>query len=424
MTRQVMEVRQGQLGMEKTIPPFKTLLMRHRPVTNFNRFWVVSGFTINKSGNPNSYILIMAADDNNKPIITSNSKINGDYIEVDHLNFSNGDLSPTGKYIIIRHCDFADMGSDYGQIDIPASDVTGLLIEHNEFQGSGPDWAAIYVFSGNHDQPQSGSIVIRHNKFDAFRDAIGNSSNDDRDGGLGDSSDFHDNIITNGTDDGIENEGGCINVRIYNNYIKEQNSTLYNAIGSVVVSIGPIYYWNNVVNGGGDGAFKVGKASTGAMYVYFNTLHDVGNFINLTDSPRPSNITAMNNIFTGKSGSTYFYYKVVDSIDPEASGHNFDFQMGTRTFNAKYTDNSYATLSSWINTTGFDTNTFKGDPYFENPDKDDFSLKEYSDAIDAGIPIPGISLDRAGFKRDSDPDIGAYEFGRPKSPKNFKLVVE
>jgi hypothetical protein len=50
-------------------------------------------------------------------------------------------------------------------------------------------------------------------------------------------------------------------------------------------------------------------------------------------------------------------------------------------------------------------------PQFVNPLKGDFHLDSSSPAIDAGFLQGAPALDLAGFARDANPDIGAYEYG-------------
>lgn len=63
---------------------------------------------------------------------------------------------------------------------------------------------------------------------------------------------------------------------------------------------------------------------------------------------------------------------------------------------------------------GFGAHNIYGDPLFADPRTKDFHLMALSPAIDTGIPdapTPGDDLDSQ--RRDSSPDLGAYEFGGP-----------
>lgn len=61
------------------------------------------------------------------------------------------------------------------------------------------------------------------------------------------------------------------------------------------------------------------------------------------------------------------------------------------------------------------------DPMFVDPDFMDFHLLEGSLCIDAGIPTNSPSVDLDGATRDSNPDIGAYEFGASVSTKDLEI---
>ena len=67
----------------------------------------------------------------------------------------------------------------------------------------------------------------------------------------------------------------------------------------------------------------------------------------------------------------------------------------------------YPTLASWQNASGDDANSFSTDPQFSSiltPVPTNLAINN------AGVVIPGITLDVLGIVRGSFPDIGAYEF--------------
>ena len=56
------------------------------------------------------------------------------------------------------------------------------------------------------------------------------------------------------------------------------------------------------------------------------------------------------------------------------------------------------------------TGNIKADPLFVNPDEGDYHLQSGSPCIDAGISDGAPATDKDGNPRDSNPDMGAYEF--------------
>lgn len=94
-----------------------------------------------------------------------------------------------------------------------------------------------------------GNYVIRYNRIDAgintnnyFNDAIGGGSNFGTEGFPGPDSDIYGNWMGNSMDDSLEIEGGGMNVRVWGNFV---NHT-YTGIASTVVSLGPLYIFNNI----------------------------------------------------------------------------------------------------------------------------------------------------------------------------------
>ncbi len=107
-----------------------------------------------------------------------------------------------------------------------------------------------------------GNHVIRYNDVvgDAthhFSDAIGGTGNFGRNGFPGRDSDVHGNYVAYVWDDGIEAEGGGMNVRVTSNYLTE----VYHAFGLSAVSMGPLYAVRNVQD--------VARAHATATYGHF-----------------------------------------------------------------------------------------------------------------------------------------------------------
>lgn len=65
--------------------------------------------------------------------------------------------------------------------------------------------------------------------------------------------------------------------------------------------------------------------------------------------------------------------------------------------------------SNIITSQDFDFPKFEA-PTEAEPDDRDYRLKGWSPAVDAGVPFGGIGIDRDGFPRDANPDMGCYEY--------------
>ncbi|MCF8298379.1 MAG: hypothetical protein K9J13_12605 [Saprospiraceae bacterium] len=88
-------------------------------------------------------------------------------------------------------------------------------------------------------------------------------------------------------------------------------------------------------------------------------------------------------------------------LDKSTSGGLFNYEF------------NHCLLKTSLNTT--DANFYKNiiknsDPLFEDYTENDFHLKQGSPAINAGTNTINIPVDLAGENRDSQPDLGAYEY--------------
>ena len=76
-------------------------------------------------------------------------------------------------------------------------------------------------------------------------------------------------------------------------------------------------------------------------------------------------------------------------------------------------------LLAWSSASGFDTRSLLDDPGFSSPAGPDFDLSAASDAsaiVDAGHPTLSSPIDIEGNARDTNPDIGAFEYGAAPPP--------
>ena len=113
---------------------------------------------------------------------------------------------------------------------------------HNTSHPLGPHGVFLWETGGNH--------VIRLNDFSSpsgryYNDVIGGGQNFGTQGAPGPDSDIYGNSISDCWDDGIESEGGNINVRIWGNRIDR----CYIAIGASPTHVGPLYVFRNLVLG-------------------------------------------------------------------------------------------------------------------------------------------------------------------------------
>lgn len=229
--------------------------------------------------------------------------------------------------------------------------------------------------------------------------------------------DFHDNVILNCGDDGIETDGVGSNLRIYNNVI----TNFLTGISVAPAALGPTYIFRNrlldwrtvpSVEGEPDGRFhgypiKFNHQTrddpwTQWVFLYHNT--------GVTTEPGMdgfvfnyywwywTNIVARNNIFVGTRAALV---NVNEQCPIDFDYDDFFTSDPTRFIEWYGTD--YATLAAFTEGTGQEPHGLAVDPRFVGPS--DPRLRADSPLIDQGIRIPGINDDFLG----AAPDLGAFE---------------
>ena len=259
----------------------------------------------------------------------------------------------------------------------------------------------------------SGQHVIRYNDVvgDAehhLNDGMGATANFSHRGFPGPDSDVHGNYVAYTWDDGIEAEGGGMNVRVHDNYLTE----VYHAFGMSPVSLGPLYAYRNVQDVSRDAAgatrgqamFKMGGSSAhngGRTYLLHNTA--------LKPSGGPQNRKAVeagdgrvlrstvsrNNVW--RTGAPSGSYSVSD--DGRSPTNSFDFDLYNGLVRAAPGAEAHGVHAEPVHAAGWgmDPRTHAGS----------FALAPGSPGVDAGTPLPGLD---DGW-RGAAPDAGAQEVG-------------
>ena len=263
----------------------------------------------------------------------------------------------------------------------------------------------------------AGNNVIRHNDIvgDAthhLNDGMGATANFGTSGFPGRDSDVYGNYIAYTWDDGIEAEGGGMNVRLFDNYTTE----VYHAFGMAAVSLGPLYAYRNVQDVArsdatatyGQAMFKMGGntySSTffgdGRTYLFHNTalkpLAGPRNrkAIEAGDGRVLRNVVTRDNILgTGAPSGSYSI-----SDDSKSPTNSFDHDLYNGLVRAAAGAESHGIHGEAVHTSGWgmDAATRTGQ----------FALAAGSPGVDAGIALPGFD---DGW-RGSAPDMGAQEAG-------------
>ena len=160
-----------------------------------------------------------------------------------------------------------------------------------ELNGETVEWSNVYLGGASGIFVRNkGGLVIRYNDIvgseeHRFNDAVEGKGNGAYNGGVGKDTEIYGNIFAYCQDDGIELDGGAVNVRMFNNRIEET----YSRISIAPIIIGPAYIYGNVVHnlrdefGNNSSAIKAGGGTTyskGMAYVINNTFVSDKNFSN------------------------------------------------------------------------------------------------------------------------------------------------
>tara|TARA_R100000027_G_scaffold46528_1_gene35398 strand:+ start:7797 stop:10676 length:2880 start_codon:yes stop_codon:yes gene_type:complete len=259
---------------------------------------------------------------------------------------------------------------------------------------------AIILFNSN------GHHVIRNNELvggenHRFNDTIEGAYNSYITGGPHRDTDISGNVMFFSNDDGIELDGGQMNVRFFNNWIQSS----YCGVSTAPTLLGPSYIYRNLIvlegeeRGATNFALKVGGnrgGEPGPNFFYHNTIWSNGKALrggNWGKGPMP--ITTRNNLIAAG-----------ELLWPQKAMADFDYDM----LRPNSIDPPLA---------GWEVNGVIGIEKFTNKDEGNYGLTENSPAIGKGEPLPMVNDSK-------NPDIGAIPYGSdalfPKRTSGISLL--
>lgn len=262
--------------------------------------------------------------------------------------------------------------------------------------------------------PDGRGNVIRRNRFHDYFDGFDvcpGEPNPDEPLHQTNETDVYDNVVYNVGDDGVQVDGWCSNMRLWNNTFHD----VLVGISFAPTVGGPVYVIRNLIYRFGAGnsdyngrSFKFNSSrnnKSGPIYLLHNTA-DAG----LSDAPGIqishgssygwALIYARNNTWTSKN-----YVLRNSSIEYPV---DFDYNNLWNSNNdilVRWGDDNYSTLVAFQRATGQETNGINVNPGFLQPQAGGYALAPSSSLIDAGVLLPGINDDYIG----AAPDIGVFE---------------
>jgi len=319
----------------------------------------------------------------------------------------------TGRGVVLRHDSIHNTIQHCTFNEWPVDAFRWDAVKQGEPFGSEPYETGGVVVDGDHTVYHGN--VIRSNRFERLFDGVHLFSDDAT--APTEDLDFHDNLILDCGDDGIETDGVGSNCRIYGNVI----SNFLTGISVAPAALGPTYIFRNTlldwrsvpsVEGEEDGRFhgypiKLNHQMreepwTQWVYLYHNTCAtsapDMDGFVFNYSWWYWTNIVSRNNIYAG----TRLALLNVNEQCPIDFDYDNLFTTDPARF-AAWNGTNYATLAAFRQGTGQERHGWAVDPGFVDAERP--RLRPDSPLIDRGVRIAGINDGFLG----GGPDVGAFE---------------
>ncbi|MDR6555077.1 Ig-like domain-containing protein [Paenibacillus qinlingensis] len=319
---------------------------------------------------------------------------------------------------------------------IRISDVDYILVEKNYMhdpKGSATGWGSnsgVNGWSERHPLGVDGfylrggeGVVIRYNDIVAGNDkywsyGLSTYNNSAYDGGIGWDSDLYGNYVLGANADGLEVDGGSMNVRVYGNKIEAASQPI--SLDSS--ALGPIYVFRNLITNQGDqleytvGGLKHGTADASASkpahwYHYRGLDHVFNNTIILPEGAVGARGGIANT--SGLFNRSFYRNNIIELASPQlvgmahvyaVPGSSFDYDISNGAIQLNTYVGEPKEEHGFTALTGYDGETAKA--AFVNPQRGDYRLTADSIGVDDGWVIPNFSK---GYKGEA-PDIGALEY--------------
>lgn len=265
-------------------------------------------------------------------------------------------------------------------------------------------------------EPIARGNVIRRNVFHDTFDGFHTCPNQER-SNFTNETDVYENLVYRNSDDGMETDGYCSNVRIWGN-------TFHDVLAGISLAparVGPVYIIRNLTyNTGvtkhppfGDTPPCCGNSikfetseSSGFMYLFHNTaVSSTGSpGIRIAGDGRWSLVYARNNLWVGQKREALKHDMSLQPLDLD-----YDALVSVNSSKLVYWNGTYySTLQSFISATNLEIHGISEIALpFNDPPNNIYTLSPTSLLIDSGVYIPGINDGYHGIA----PDIGAFEAG-------------
>lgn len=325
----------------------------------------------------------------------------------DHIRIINCDIAEWGRIPVSQGSNGVWLDKDGTNWDYEAGIRVGyssqIVIERcyiHDPRGktntwAGPTWTSTHPFGPTAIAlTQSDNSVICYNDLlgtrdHSYNDVIQSLFNGMHNGGPYRDTDLYGNIFAFSNDDGIELDGGAINIRVY----KNRFTMNFGGISTNPTLDGPSYSFRNVFSHNSDAtgfhnfAFKMGGSGAGRSFIFHNTIYVQGEGI-VRSSNSDYRATINNNIIHCNSSTPQAFSSAAN--DPTLAVSDYDLYYGRLI-------------------PGYPSNEVHGvndRPTFTNSAADVLTLQGGSKGINIGTVLNNFSDGSVGA-----PDAGAFEYG-------------
>lgn len=250
--------------------------------------------------------------------------------------------------------------------------------------------------------------VVCYNRISGYADAIDTFSTYPCS-----SIDFYGNEISECTDDGIEMDYSEHNTRCFENRL----TNCFQGISVQPTWGGPVYIFRNALYNIGLETFKMHNAPSGCLFFHNTSVKEGMPLVLYTGEP-VTNFVTRNNLFIGTTAN----YAYETTARMRECDFDFDGFGGDWKVFLKWNSVRYATIEEAREKAPVYKHAVRVNPatVFASglkppndvkiqfpPSINDLRLREGSEAVDAGMPLPNINDGYSG----KAPDLGAYELG-------------
>ena len=407
--------------------PYKGLAAAHAAAKPGDVFLLHGGvyegvFDVTKSGEPGKPIVWQGAGDG-EAIIDAQSKAD----KRPGRGISASDVHDVWfEKLTIRNADFAIVTHESARIVVRRCHMHqisyGLTATRNQKRQLVDYFVSDNLIEGPCTWPRTKGIedprgiqitgeghVVCYNRVRSFADAI-DTFPSPRCSAI----DFHNNEISECTDDGSEMDYSQRNTRNFHN----RYTNVFQGISVQPVFGGPVYIFRNALYNVGMETFKMHNSPSGAIF-YHNTSVKSGMPLVLATNQRVRNCVYRNNLFIGTS-APYAYECMPKMIDCDFDYDGFGggpFGMFLKWNGARYASIDLAKAKAPVYKHAVAVEVATAFASAVRPPEDekkqvpsmDLSPSPRSAAVDAGQPLPNFNDGYAG----KGPDLGAYELGQP-----------